>query len=167
MPTPFSFEIESDGAISPGAAAQAGDAPVTPLDAFLGFGIIRPFTRNLKNDFTAAGGAELVRSALGQILGTEAESETTEGELEWRSEFGSRLHLLRHRKGFVVQELGRAYILEAVRRWEPRIVITKVEARFDRQQRAASFRVSANLIEENVPGNRVVLPNDVTVDVAI
>jgi len=109
-----------------------------------------------------------VQSAIGQILGTEAESETTQGEVAWRPDFGSKLRMLRHRKGRIVVEMGRAYILEAIRRWEPRITITKVEATFDSQERLVAFRVSANLIKENVPGNRVfAFTNDVSVDVAL
>ncbi len=164
MASPFGYDVQET--VTPGVA-PTDPSITTPIDAFLGFGLIHPLVRDQKNDFAATGGAALVRSALSQILGTEAETETTEGELAWRSEFGSKLHLLRHRKGRIVQDLGRAYILEAVRRWEPRIVITKVQPSFDREQRAVSFLVGANLIEENVPGNRVVLPNDVEVDVAI
>ena len=43
---------------------------MTMANEFLGFGLLRPFRRDRKADFAAAGGEALLRSAVGQILGT-------------------------------------------------------------------------------------------------
>lgn len=94
---------------------------------FLGFGIVTPFQRDAKNDFANDGGAELLRSCVGQILGVKCDGPTTSGELLWRTEFGSLLHQIRQRNNSVqLRELARAYIQDAIARWEPRIQITRV-----------------------------------------
>jgi uncharacterized protein len=92
----------------------------------LGFGLTRPFRRD-ERDFAAAGGEQLIRSAVGQILGTIASSEGSTGEVPWRPEMGSLLPILCHRRnGPVLQELARVYVVEALARWEPRVVVRAV-----------------------------------------
>lgn len=163
----FSYDISPSPAAPVAPGTLADPSITTPLDAFLGFGLTHPLVRDQKNDFATAGGEENVRAALSQILGTVAESAKTQGELDWRTDFGSKLALVKHRKGTLAKELGRAYVLEAVRRWEPRIVITQVTPVFDSIGRALSLKVKANFIQANVPGNRVALPNDVEVEIAL
>jgi uncharacterized protein len=76
----------------------------------------------------AAGGGALIRSAVGEILGTVGSSDFTQGKLPWRTEFGSLLHLLRHQKNDrVLQELARVYVVDVLKRWEPRVVVTSVQ----------------------------------------
>lgn len=133
-------------------------ASASPLDSFLGNGIIRPFQRDKKNDFANASGPRLVRSTVGQILGTQAEGEVANGELPWRHGFGSQMYLLKHRKGRIVAELGRQYAQDALARWEPRVVVTQVDPVFDSENRVASFKITVDLISENAPGNQVLIP---------
>ena len=135
------------------------------IDSFLGFGVVRPFVRDAA-DFAKAGGFAQVRSSVGQILGTRAQSETTAGELPWRPDFGSKLHLIRHRKGPIIAELSRSYIREALDRWEPRVEIVQVETGFDRATRARSIIVRLRVIDQNVAGNNVVLPDELIVEVS-
>ena len=95
-----------------------------PTDAF---GLLRPFRRDRKTDFASGGGEAAIRSAVGQILGTMAASEFTQGETPWRTEFGSLLHLLRHQKNdALLQELARVHVVDALKRWEPRVQVTSV-----------------------------------------
>jgi phage baseplate assembly protein W len=127
---------------------------------FLGFGLLRPFRRDRKADFAAAGGEALVRSAVGQILGTMASSDFTQGELPWRTEFGSLLHLLRHQKNdAVLQELARVHVADALKRWEPRVQLTSVQVtrERDRGENVLAIRLRYNIISANVPGNNVIL----------
>jgi phage baseplate assembly protein W len=127
---------------------------------FLGFGLLRPFRRDRKADFAAAGGEALVRSAVGQILGTMASSDFTQGELPWRTEFGSLLHLLRHQKNdAVLQELARVHVADALKRWEPRVQLTSVQVtrERDRGENVLAIRLRYNIISTNVPGNNVIL----------
>lgn len=128
---------------------------------FLGFGLIRPFRRDGRADLLAAGGEEVIRSAVGQILGTVGASEMTQGEIPWRTEFGSLLHRLRHQKNdSVLQELARVYVVDALKRWEPRIVVTAVQ--IGREQRdgenVLAIWVRYDVISMNTPGNNVILP---------
>ena len=128
------------------------------MQDFLGFGPIRPFRRDLRSDFAAAGGEQLVRSAVGQILGTVGSSELSNGELPWRTEFGSVLTRLRHQKNdHVLTELARVYVVDALERWEPRIVVTAVSV--TRQVRdganVLAIHLRYDVISTNTPGNNV------------
>jgi phage baseplate assembly protein W len=127
---------------------------------FLGYGLLRPFRRDGRSDFAADGGEAVVRSAVGQILGTIGSSDYTQGELPWRTEFGSLLHLLRHQKNDrVLQELARVYVVDALKRWEPRVVVTSVVVARETQdgEDVLAIRLRYNVISTNVPGNNVVL----------
>jgi phage baseplate assembly protein W len=149
-------------------ATSIASAGEPSFDAFLGFGLIRPFARGA-SDFNSAGGRELVESAVGQVLGTICsgtgavgpDGETTEihGEIPWRPEFGSRLYLLLHRKGPYVASLARALVAEALQRWEPRIIVKSASTTFDAKTRTTFLRVSYDLIERNRSGNRVIFAN--------
>jgi len=122
----------------------------------LGFGLVRPFRRDLKSDFASAGGEALVKSAVGQILGTMASSDFTEGELPWRTEFGSLLHLLRHQPNSdLLGELARVYVVDALGRWEPRIHVTAVSATREAAN-VLAVRVRYRLAIANKAGNQVV-----------
>jgi len=129
-------------------------------DDFLGYGLLRPFRRDRKADLAAGGGEALIRSAVGQILGTMAGSEYTQGELPWRTELGSLLHLLRHQKNdAVLQELARVHVVDALKRWEPRVQVTSVKVTRERQdgESVLAIRLRYNIISANTPGNNVIL----------
>jgi hypothetical protein len=130
------------------------------MKEFLGFGLTRPFQRDLRSDFAAAGGEQLVRSAVGQILGTVGSSAVTQGELPWRTDFGSLLHVLRHqRNDNVLQELARVYVVDALKRWEPRVVVTLVQTTREQHdgENVLSLQLRYNVISANTPGNNVIL----------
>ena len=94
----------------------------------LGNGLLRPFQRDQKGDGASAHGARLVESAMGQILGTRASSEFSQGELPWRPECGSLLYLIQHRENnSTLDELARTYVIQALQRWERRIKVTDAE----------------------------------------
>ena len=121
-------------------------------------GLLGPFRRDRKQDFAAGDGDALVRSAVGQILGTMAASEFTQGEMPWRTEFGSLLHLLRHQKNdAVLQELARVHVADALKRWEPRVQLTSVQVTRepDRRENVLAIRLRYNIISTNVPGGDV------------
>lgn len=131
------------------------------MKEFLGFGLVRPFQRDLRSDFVAAGGEQLIRSAVGQILGTIGSSDFTQGELAWRSDFGSLLHVLKHqRNDHVLQELARVYVVDALKRWEPRVVVTSVQ--ISREQRdgenVLAIQLRYDIVWTNTPGNNIILP---------
>ena len=128
---------------------------------FLGFGLIRPLKRDGRADFTAAGGERLVRSCVGQILGTMGASETSAGELPW-SDFGSLLHHLRHQKNDnVLKELARVYVVDALTRWEPRIIVTAVtvgRVQHDGEN-ALAIKVRYDVVSTNSLENNVIIPS--------
>jgi len=130
------------------------------VEDILGFGPLSPLRRDKKTDFAAAGDEAVIRSAVQQVLGTIGASDFTQGELPWRTEFGSVLFLLRHQRNDVaLQELAKVYVGDALRRWEPRVVVTslKVHRLEDGEGNKLSIRLRYNVIQRNVPGNQVVL----------
>ncbi|HET9621798.1 MAG TPA: GPW/gp25 family protein [Kofleriaceae bacterium] len=130
------------------------------MQDFLGFGLTRPFRRDLRSDFVAAGDEDAIRSAVGQILGTIGASDRTPGELPWRPELGSQLYLLRHQKNdAVLAELARVYVVDALQRWEPRVIVTAVAVTREAQSGTdvLAVHVRYDVISANTPGNNVVL----------
>ena len=60
-------------------------------------GLLIPFRRDEKRDFANGTDDELRRSKARQEALTDGPSPTTQGELPWRTGFGSRATYLRHR----------------------------------------------------------------------
>jgi phage baseplate assembly protein W len=89
-----------------------------------------------------------------------AASDFTQGELPWRTEFGSLLHLLRHQKNdAVLQELARVHVADALKRWEPRVQLTSVQVTAERDpgENVLALRIRYNVISANTPGNNVIV----------
>lgn len=145
---------------APAVSLSTGAGIAKGLPTFLGYGIVTPFRRTA-NDISAAGGAALVRSCVSQILGTRCDSPISSGELPWRTDFGALLSQLRHLPNdFMLLELARAYVADAVQRWEPRVVVTAVSViQKPSQPRILWIRVAFDIIAANVPANQVVLPD--------
>lgn len=131
------------------------------LDRLLGFGLIRPFRRDQKNDFASTGGVALVKSAVGQILGTFCGTDTMAGEVPWNTEFGSATQLLRHRKNdMTTAELAKVWIADALRRWEPRVrlrdvKITQREATPGKGENVQQIDLTYDVLAQPRQGNRV------------
>jgi phage baseplate assembly protein W len=125
------------------AAAAARGQP-----AFLGSGLLRPFRRDVKNDFASASGVELVAACVGQVLGTRAGGAGLPGELPWRHDFGSRLHLLRHKNSReTFGDLAVVMAEEALRRWEPRARVTAAEVVPGADRRELRLRVLFSVVD--------------------
>ena len=139
---------------------------------FLGRGIIRPLRRDQKVDFANATGARLVASCVGQVLGTACDSEHASGELPWRTEFGSKLYLLRQRlNSNALVEQARRFVADAIRRWEPRVRITQVHisrgsAPTGGVLNVLSIRVKYNFVDQN-SGTNAVLARDLEASVSL
>ena len=122
-------------------------------------GLLRPFRRDRKADFAAGSGEALIRAAVGQILGTMAASEFTPGELPWRTEFGSGLHLLRHqRNDALLQEFARIHVVDALKRWEPRIRVTSVQItrERDRGENVLAIRLRYDVLSTRIAASTTV-----------
>lgn len=147
------------------------DATPSPLDrvqkrgkeAHLGRGVLRPFRRGAGTDFANAEGVELVKACVGQILGMQATSPLTQGELRWAPERGSLLYRLRHlNNDLLLQELGRVYVLDALRQWEPRIRVrgtrvSRIRAPDSNGENILVILLVYDVIKANVSGNQVLL----------
>lgn len=150
----FSFTLIPDPA-TPSAAASDSETSTESLAAkeplsFLGNGVLRPFRRDLKNDVAHGAGLELFKARIGQILGTKADSAVGTGELPWRTEFGSRLHLLRHKSNRdVLVELARTYVVEALKRWERRALVTSVTIDNTTTARTLMLKIKFTIVDQS------------------
>lgn len=129
-------------------ATAAAGAAARGQPAFLGTGLLRPLQRDAKNDFASGTGVELVGACVGQVLGTRATSAGGAGELPWRPEFGSRLHLLRHKNNRAdLGALALVMVGEALRRWEPRARATRAEVLPSGSARELRLRVVYDIVD--------------------
>lgn len=82
--------------------------------------LLIPFRRDLKSDFASGTGEDLEHCKVTQVLATEGATPRSAGELPWRTNFGSALHLLRHqRNDEALGELGRVFTRDALQHWMP------------------------------------------------
>jgi len=130
---------------------------------FLGNGLYRPLRRAKASDFATAHGTKLIAASIGQILGTRSDGGPFQGELPWRTEFGSRLYMLRHRANdATTRELARAAVVEALQRWEPRAHVTDVSIDSEEVvglgEVAIGIRVRFDVLSQNTAANAVLLP---------
>ncbi len=113
----FQWSITDDDA---GPSPPAAPVPRKASNA-LGFGAVRPFRRVSGGDVATDAGEALIRSNLGQILGTR------QGEIRWRPSFGASPDDLRHRKmSAALGELAQRRFTINASRWEPRVRILAV-----------------------------------------
>lgn len=92
-----------------------------------GRGLLLPFRRDKKSDFANGQGSDLVHSAVRLTLGTICGSDSSQGELPWRTEFGSLLQQLRMRRNSpALAELARYRIVGPLQRWVPSVRVRSV-----------------------------------------
>lgn len=121
----------------------------------IGRGVIRPF-RRVNSDFQSGTGVDLIRSAVALVLGTTCSSKTTQGELPWRTEFGSLLQLTRLRNNdSALKHFAEHYIGDALLRWVPALRITSIEARPTQKQKLV-LHIKYDYVD--AAGTRVVIP---------
>ncbi len=105
-------------------------------------GILVPFRRDKKRDVASGSGAELLRSKVLQVLLTNGATATMQGELPWRTSFGSGLELLRHqRNDAVLGEMARIYVRDALARWMPSVRLVAFTAKRDGESLVLRLRV--------------------------
>lgn len=135
----------------------------TSFPDFLGYGLTVPFQRG-SNDFVAAGGVEFIQSSICLVLGTRAGSDYTEGELPWDTDFGSLLHFLRHKNNTIAnRELARVYVVQAISRYIPQILIKDVQIEAEPsdsiEKNIMSIRLLYDIRGEQQAGNAVLISN--------
>lgn len=126
MPDPLTPDITAEG--SPTAdTGRSLETGASVGSGVTGRGILRPFRRDKKADFANGEGIALVRSAVGLVLGTICASDVTQGELPWRTEFGSLVHLLRMRNNSpALAELAANRVAGALKTWVPAVRVRAV-----------------------------------------
>lgn len=147
------------------------DATPSPLDRArkmdpagqLGSGLLRPFRRDQKSDFANASGEALVRACVGQVLGMQGAGAISQGELPWAPERGSLLYLLRHQANdLVLQNLGRQYVIDALRAFEPRIRVRATRITREKgptnEENVLLIRVVYDVLATPQPSNLVIFP---------
>jgi len=144
------------------AAAAATSAAAAELGAppFALRGIVTPFRRDQKNDFANDVGVNLIRSNVRQILMTKGATDKAAGEIPWLTEFGSQLHTLRHSNSSVVlEELARVFVIEALRRFEPRVRVSRTRVERISSARRIELTVLFDIIDLQAPAATILVPN--------
>lgn len=119
MPDP----VTPDLATVPQSTADTGRS----IERVSGRGITLPFRRDNQSDFANDQGVGLVSSAVRLVLGTVCGSDSSQGELPWRTEFGSLLQLLRMRNNSpALAELARTRVVGPLQRWVPSVRVRSV-----------------------------------------
>lgn len=121
----------------------------------LGFstGLLTPFRRG-PADFISGSGLALIKSKVGQVLGTQAGTDFSTGELPWRGAFGSRLHFLRHRPNTPAnRELARVWAIDALKLWVPAVRVKDVTTSKERGPNGQDTVIMVSLIYD-VVGSR-------------
>ncbi len=120
MPVSVTWPLAPDAA----SAAETAGLVGRGQPKFLGRGIVLPFRRDAKSDFANDTGLAVIKASIRQILLTQARTPQGGGEIPWRVDFGSWLHLVRHRRNAVVtRELVRVYVVDALKRSSVRRII--------------------------------------------
>lgn len=130
-----------------------------------GSGLVAPFRRDGKGDFVHAADITLVRSNLMQVLHTIGSSGSTVGEIPWRPEFGSLLHLLRYRNlDETTIALAQTHVLDAIKRWLPRVRVKKTTALANLAENSLTLTVHYDILSST---KRSVLASNVSDSVAV
>ena len=95
--------------------------------ASLGFGLLSPMQRNQHGDFASGGDVDLIRANVAEVLGIEGQTDSLDGELQWRPELGAQLTILKHRANDgLTAQIAQVYVGDALSRWVPRVRLKKV-----------------------------------------
>lgn len=87
----------------------------------LGTGISAPMRRGDGSDFASSSAEDSVYESIAHILGTPV------GTYPWNMEFGNRLRELKHKNNtFVLREMARVFVVEAIATWERRARLLSV-----------------------------------------
>jgi len=123
---------------------------------FIGNGFAFPFeiaptgkVEDLVTD-SEANKVERVRQSIMQILATQV------GERFFLRDFGSRLHeLVFEPNDMVLVGMARTFVIQAIERWEKRLILVSVEPIIDRPRATLFIKVEFRLRESAVEGSLV------------
>lgn len=155
MPVTVQYPLEASAALAgAAAAAQIIDS------ATLRRGLLLPFRRDRKNDFANGTGLEKIRSNVRQVLGT------IQGEIPWLPSFGSQLHRLRHQNNSpILENLAFAYVIDALRTWEPRARVRSVSV--TRDGRTLNITPSFDAVDTTGAGATLTLASNLSVTIPL
>jgi phage baseplate assembly protein W len=91
------------------------------------YGLLFPLQRDGRGDFNKGELEQLVKAAIEQIIGVRGAGPTAQGELPWRTAFGSQVYRLRHSNNDdALEDIVRFFVLDAIKIYEPRVSLTAV-----------------------------------------
>lgn len=167
MPQSITYKLtKSPETTKPGVPSKltSGTRTIVNPIAF-GNGVIAPFRRDGKGDFANADDITLVRSNVRQVIGTLATSGNTQGELQWRPEFGSIIQLLRFRNlDETTVELARTYVIDALKTWLFRVRVKDATVDINYESKALIITVRYDVLANN---ERSVLVSNATDSVEV
>lgn len=125
---------------------------------YLGSGIVAPFRRDGKDDFTHETGLELVNNTVGIILGTLCAGPVNTGEVPYNQGLGTLLPLLRHSNinDPTTEELATHYVADKVPANEPRIRAKEVAFRPRPEKSLLAVILKYDVVKRDTTGISVV-----------
>lgn len=126
--------------------------------AYLGAGLILPFRRDGKDDFSNSSGIDMISSSLTTILATLRAGPTNDGEVPFNQELGSALSLLRHRNvdDPTTKELATHYTVDSILANEPRIKAKAVGFRPRGDDNRIAVRLRYDVVDRDTTGTNIV-----------
>jgi phage baseplate assembly protein W len=108
-----------------------------------GRGIARPFQRDGKGDFRNDSGEAILRNDVVGLVQIVGPSPTSAGELPWRCDLGTRIMVMKHRSKRPEMFAATAdyEVGSALRKFEPRVVPSRVAVTQDLARQTTSIKV--------------------------
>lgn len=117
---------------------------------FIGTGYAFPLQTGGDGKFKLVSGDDKINASLAAIFTTPTGSRIMNREFGWRGH-----ELIFENPDDVVIELARFYSVEAIERWEPRIVVTDDDIEIEMDEDVMFVKVTYTVIDSNVEGNYV------------
>lgn len=125
---------------------------------YLGSGLVLPFRRDGKDDFTNSSGVDVVNSSLTVVLGTLRAGPSNDGEVPFNQQLGTLLPLLRHQNVSdpATKELATHYVLDAILANEQRVKAKAVAYRARPDDQQLALRLRYDVVSRDTRGTNVV-----------
>lgn len=126
---------------------------------YLGKGVVVPFRRDGKDDFTNSTGIDVVDSSLAIVLGTLCAGPTNNGEVPFNQQLGTLLPLLRHHNvnDHTTKELATHYVVDAISRNEPRVNPKAIAFRARPDEHQLALRLRYDVVSRDTRGTNIIM----------
>lgn len=131
-------------------------------EEFLGIGLYGPLRIGSSGEFDTKAGRELVAESIKAILSTTSRFKSKgffiSGQRFMRDDFGCPQKTLKHENlDDNLIALAESIYIEAIEKWEPRVLITGIKSQIDEFNQSVSTLIETLLKDTNEPLNVVII----------